>query len=271
MTTMENARAVAAASGAESGQQVDGTDDFTTGGILTQRSALDDFPDDDWKRGGWPELSPLASAGSPESYPVDAFPQRIRDAIEEVQSFVKAPMALVGTGAMSALSVALQARVDVERATKLKGPSSVNPRTIADSGERKSTIDGFFTGPIREYEDAQRKELEPDLEKYEADIAAWQAEREGYLAAIRTAAKSGKQGDVRKNKLALEDLEHVKPQPPRIPKLLRGDDTPEKLAWSLAREWPSAGVLSSAAGVIFGAHGMGKDSVMRNLGLLNVL
>jgi putative DNA primase/helicase len=43
------------------------------------------------------------------------------------------------------------------------------------------------------------------------------------------------------------------------------------LAWSLARHWPSAGVVSSEAGLIFGAHGMGKDSIMRNLGLLNIL
>jgi len=219
----------------------------------------------------WPELYPLASAIDPLPYPVDAFPQRIRDAIEEVHAFVKAPMALVGTSALSALSVALQGHADVERARKLKGPSSVNPLVIADSGERKTTVDGFFTAAIREYEDAKRKELEPEIEEHEAAIASWQAEREGYLTAIKTAAKSGKAGEVRKNKLALEEMEHIKPKPPRVPKLLRGDDTPEKLAWSLAREWPSAGVLSSEAGVIFGAHGMSKDSVMRNLGLLNIL
>ena len=43
------------------------------------------------------------------------------------------------------------------------------------------------------------------------------------------------------------------------------------LLWSLAKQWPSAGVLSSEAGVVFGSHGMGKDRAMRNLALLNML
>ena len=57
----------------------------------------------------------------------------------------------------------------------------------------------------------------------------------------------------------------------RFSKLIREDATPEGLAKKLQNEWPSAGVISNEAGIVFGAHGMGKDSVMRNLGLLNKL
>ena len=35
--------------------------------------------------------------------------------------------------------------------------------------------------------------------------------------------------------------------------------------------WPVGGVLSSEAGIVFGGHAMGKESVMRNLSLLNTL
>ncbi|MGZ8927657.1 MAG: DUF3987 domain-containing protein [Methylobacter sp.] len=69
----------------------------------------------------------------------------------------------------------------------------------------------------------------------------------------------------------LTDLERNKPEPPRIPRLILGDETPENLAYTLAKSWPSAGVVSSEAGVVFGAHGMSRESVMRNLSLLNVL
>ena len=34
---------------------------------------------------------------------------------------------------------------------------------------------------------------------------------------------------------------------------------------------PSGGVISSEAGSVFGSHGMGKESVMRNLAALNQL
>ena len=35
--------------------------------------------------------------------------------------------------------------------------------------------------------------------------------------------------------------------------------------------WPTAGVLSAEAGAVFSAHGMGPDTLLRNLALLNVL
>ncbi len=56
-----------------------------------------------------------------------------------------------------------------------------------------------------------------------------------------------------------------------MPRLIYGDATPEALKWNLAKSWPSAGVVSSEAGLVFGAHGMGKESVMRNLATLNQL
>jgi len=43
------------------------------------------------------------------------------------------------------------------------------------------------------------------------------------------------------------------------------------LAYDLANKWPSGGVVSAEAGIVFGSHGMGKDSVMRNLATLNQL
>ncbi|WP_345889574.1 DUF3987 domain-containing protein, partial [Nitrosomonas sp. GH22] len=49
------------------------------------------------------------------------------------------------------------------------------------------------------------------------------------------------------------------------------DATPEALAYGLAKRWPSSGVVSAEAGIVFGSHGMGKDSVMRNLAMLNQL
>ena len=45
----------------------------------------------------------------------------------------------------------------------------------------------------------------------------------------------------------------------------------EALAHALATGWPSGGVLSAEAGAVFGAHGMGQHTILRNLALLNVL
>ncbi len=218
---------------------------------------------------GWPEPQPLTARIRPEPYPADALPDGIRAAVQEVAAFVQAPFPLVASSALGALSLAAQARADVKRADRLQGPSGLFMLTVADSGERKTTCDGFFTQAIRGYEAEQAELAKPALKQHSAAIAAWTAEREGILSAIKDAGKKSKPAD--KLRADLAELEHEKPEPPRVPRLVHGDATPEALTWDLATRWPSAGIVSSEAGAIFGSHGMGRESIMRNLGILNQL
>jgi putative DNA primase/helicase len=217
----------------------------------------------------WTKPQPLTAKLEPKPYPLDALPDTIRAAAEEVAGFVKAPAALVASSALAALSLACQAHIDAKRAEKLHGPVSLFLLTIADSGERKTTCDGFFTSAIQQYQEEQAEAMKPAIKEYQAAIAAWEAEGDGILSAIKDAGKRGKPTDKLRGDLA--QLQQDKPEPPRVPRLILGDETPENLAWGLAKKWPSAGVISSEAGVVFGSHGMAKDSAMRNLALLNVL
>jgi putative DNA primase/helicase len=241
---------------AKGGSMTDAAFEFTGPGVSESK------PD-------WPTPQPLTAKIEPESYPLDALPDVIRSAVEEVAGFVKAPFPLVAGSALGALSLAVQAHCNFKRAERLTGPIGLFLLSIADSGERKTTCDGFFTSAIRQYEAEQAELAAPLLKDYAAELAAWNAEREGLLSAIKEAGKKDK--PTQKLRDDLKELEHAKPEPPRIPRLILGDETPENLAYTLAKNWPSAGVVSSEAGVVFGAHGMGKDSVMRNLALLNVL
>lgn len=217
----------------------------------------------------WPEPQPLAAKMEPEPYPLDALPDTIRAAVEEVAGFVKAPLPLVASSALAALSLAIQAHADVRRDAILFGPVGLFLLTIADSGERKTQADKMFTAPIQDYQDAQAEAAKPIWDDYKAALEAWEAKRGGIKDKIRQLAKDNKPTAGMES--ALRDLEHDKPEPPRVPKLMREDATPEGLAKKLQKEWPSAGVVSNEAGIVFGAHGMGKESVMRNLALLNKL
>lgn len=234
-----------------------------------RRNAENDTPDRDSESRDWKEPQPLAAKVEPEPYPLDALPDSIRAAVKEVTDFVKAPVPLVASSALAALSLAIQAHFDAKRAEKLQGPVGLFLLTIADSGERKSTCDGFFTKPIRDYEEAQAEAAKPILKDHRAEVEAWKAKRSGIKDKIRQLAKGGE--PTASMESALRDLEHDKPEPPRIPRLLYADATPEALAYALAKQWPSGGVVSAEAGIVFGSHGMGKDSVMRNLALLNQL
>lgn len=217
----------------------------------------------------WPAPQSLTATTAPMEYPAESLPPCIRAAVDEVCGFVQAPLPLVASSAIAALSLAIQAHVDVKRAERLTGPVGLFMTTIADSGERKSTCDGFFTRAIRDYETEQAEAHAPILKDYQADLAAWEAKHAGLKEKIKSEAKA------RKQTVGLEadlrDLEHDKPEPPKVPRLIYADVTPEALAYSLGKQWPSGGVVSAEAGIVFGSHGMGSDSVMRNLATLNQL
>ena len=121
----------------------------------------------------WSNPQPLLAKLEPKPYPLDSLPNVIRTAVEEVHGFVKAPIALVVSSALSVLSIVGQAHVDVKRADQLTGPTSLFFLTIADSGERKSTCDTFFSDPIRDYEKEQADLTKPLIKKYKASMQAW--------------------------------------------------------------------------------------------------
>ena len=217
----------------------------------------------------WPEPQPLLAKIEPEPYPIDALSPTILAAVLEVASFVKAPIAMVAASALATLSLACQAHANVKRLDTLSGPVGLFLLTIAESGERKSTCDGFFNKPIVEYEKAQLEAAKPALMKYRAALEAWKSKQSGIKDRIRQLTKQDETTE--EAEAALFALEEEKPEPPKIPRLLYADATPEALAFSLATTWPAGGVVSSEAGIVFGSHGMSSDSIMRNLGLLNQL
>ena len=218
----------------------------------------------------WAEPMPLAGVThEPEPYPLDALPEGLRAAVADVQATTQAPLAMVATGALTALSLAGQAHVNVARNKHLTGPVGLFAMVLAESGERKSTVDSFFTRAIREYEAAQAEAMQPEVDAYQADLQAWAAEKAGLLEKIKSETKGGKPTDDIKTKL--RNLEQAKPEAPKVPELIYGDATPEALTHGLAKKWPSGGVISSEAGTVFGSHGMGTDSAMRNLSVLNVM
>jgi putative DNA primase/helicase len=159
--------------------------------------------------------------------------------------------------------------VDVQRVDKLVGPTALYLLAVADSGERKTTVDTFFTKTIRDWEAEQEKLAEPDLQANRAANEAWEAEKTGVVNAIREASKRGKDTDQLKEKLVV--MEAQEPKKPMVPRLLVGDATSEALTYRLAHVWPVGGMLSAEAGIVFGGHAMGRDSIMRNLATLNTL
>ncbi|WP_123008467.1 DUF3987 domain-containing protein, partial [Escherichia coli] len=74
-------------------------------------------------------------------YPTYALPPLVRNAIIETQKNTQAPLALVATSALTAMSVSSQNQADVCRPGNLCGPVNLYSLILADSGERKTGND----------------------------------------------------------------------------------------------------------------------------------
>lgn len=217
----------------------------------------------------WPDPEPLTEPLDPLPYPTDALPPLLRAAVREAQAFVQAPVALVACSALAALSLAAQGLVNVRRDHQLVGPVSLYLLAVADSGERKTTCDTIFSPALRDWESGRLMAIAPDLAARDAALAAFEAKKAGILDAIKH--KRRRSQDTAKEEGELDALAREAPPSVAVPRLLYADATPEALAHALATGWPSGGVLSAEAGAVFGAHGMGYDTILRNLALLNVL
>ena len=195
------------------------------------------------KRGRW-KPKPLRRDDSPNEYPAHRLPGIIGQAVQEVADNSQAPVALVVASALSAVSAAVQTHFSVSRNATLNGPASLFFLTVAESGERKTSVDEQFARPIRDWEARQRQEAKRLEAEYQKDFEAW-------------SRQEGPKGEPPE-------------RPEVIPKMLRGDDTSEALLKHLS-QYAIAAILSNEAGVIFGSHAMKPEQAQRNMAQANTL
>ena len=122
-------------------------------------------------------------------YPLNALPSDLGDAVREVTEFVQCPIALAACSALSALSLSAQHLANVRRAEGLAGPVSLFTLAIAESGERKTSLDKHFTNAISEWESNQAELAKPDIKRYQVEHDSWLMQYEGLKQKIKETAK----------------------------------------------------------------------------------
>jgi hypothetical protein len=186
----------------------------------------------------------------------------LRGPVEAVQMRTQAPMAICAQSVLAAATLAIQAHRNVD----LPG-AGVKPLTglfasIADSGERKTSVDRIALAPVYRMEEHWRAELEKALASYINDKEAWKATRD--------AAVKKHKGDRGAIKAALDALGPEPKEPPR-PMLLVSDPTPEALILHLRDARPWGGLFTSEGGLLLGGTAFSDESRMRTAALLNLL
>ena len=125
-------------------------------------------------------------------YPVDALPATLRAAVEEVPGVCESASSLsCGFSVVRIVCVSSKHTTTSSAQRNSKDRTGIFLLTIADSGERKTTCDGFFSAAIREWEKEKIEAAKPEVADYKAEIDAWSAARSGILDSIRQKRKKG--------------------------------------------------------------------------------
>ncbi|MGE4072218.1 MAG: DUF3987 domain-containing protein [Lysobacterales bacterium] len=157
----------------------------------------------------------------PEPYPLDQLGPILADAAKTLRRVVQAPDAICGASVLAAASLATQGLADVHHHGRVY-PLSLWLLTIAESGERKSAVDGEAMRAARDFEKEQASSYQTSHEIHRAQMAEWEAKQQ---RARDSAKKAGGAGLAH----ALLDLGPA-PKPPLLPKITVADFTAEGIA-----------------------------------------
>ncbi len=196
----------------------------------------------------------------PEPYPMAELGPLLAPAVESLRRVIQAPDAVCGASVLAAASLATQAQADVLIDGRVV-PLSLWLLTVAESGERKSAVDTEALRAAREYEKALTQDFTEAQAQYDARLVEWNARREAAKNKVKSKSAGAGLAD------ALLDIGDPPPAPLQ-PRVMAADFTAEGLAKLLAIGLPSMGAFTDEAALVFGGHGMTKETVMRTAATL---
>lgn len=200
-----------------------------------------------------------------ETPPPDPVPMAalldLRAPVEAIQRRTQAPQALCAASVLAAASFATSIHHDVEIPAVGTRPLVTAFLTIAQSGERKTTVDLLASLPIRRAEAALAA-------RYEADQTTYGQNKEAFDAARIEARKAAKDGR-RAAEQALADV-GSEPKAPAPPMLTAEEGTIEGLI-NLLTMRPYAAIFSAEGGMFLGGHAMSEDAAIRTMTTINTL
>lgn len=194
-------------------------------------------------------------------YPDQAFPLLMWHAIHEVQHNIQAPHALVSMAVLGAASLACQGLISVKLPTGKECAVSLNLLCIAESGERKSTVDALIYRPFHDADQLAASRYKVNLENYRAEMNMWTMERVVLQRPLPKARRDGKASE----ELALERMAHAKREPsrPRLRQFIRENITSRALVNVLEGTNESIGLITDEGDVLF------RSDAMKHVGMLN--
>lgn len=195
------------------------------------------------------------------NYPVNSFPPALSAAIWEQHHNSEAPLSMIGTSLLGALSGAMSDKVDVERFPGSSIPTVVFTLVVAGSGSRKSFIDRMIMKVFRVFEKQALELMKRDIAMRKAATIKWKADYDRIDRLLKTEI-----GEEEQQLLQTSLAELLVNEPPqiKIPKILYRDATPEAIAKGLYR-WSTGLLNSNEAGAILNGRTMSNQEFFNGL------
>lgn len=197
-------------------------------------------------------------------FPTNALPAKIRNAVHEIELNLSVPPPLVVASALAAVSTACQDTISVRLPLlNTLAPVSLYLLTVADSGERKTTVDRYTSKPILDCEVKHAESYSDGLKHHYMASLVWKTKAKTMLNIIKKKVQKGEKTDDLEQQL----LAHNKSKPvrPKAVKLLYGNATPEAFLFGLFANYPSAAIISDEAGAILNGRTLSDLSIFNSL------
>ncbi|NEV83428.1 MULTISPECIES: YfjI family protein [Enterobacter] len=185
-------------------------------------------------------------------FPVQVLPLIIRNAVYEVTQNTQAPSALVAASALGAISLACQNGIDVCRFNHLRSPVSLFLLTLADSGERKSSVDKVLMKPLYDLEEQTFIQYMRDYAVWENNMQVFNAQKKALTSKMKSEIRCNK--DASATEAQLKAFLETRPAEPVRFKLMFNDATPAAIKDFLCGQWRAIGMMSDEGGTIFSSH-----------------
>jgi hypothetical protein len=187
----------------------------------------------------------------------------LENAVLQVQGSFQVHKEMAIMVALGSMSVACQGSVEVEQPYGGRINTALYTLTIAESGERKTTVSNQLTEGIERIKNELNALFESDQSKHNNDYYLWTLTLKTLESKLKAAIKNDEQ--VKHAEDQIRDHLLAKPKPPVNPKFLYKDATPSALLRSMYESQKHACVIMDEANKIFSSNLTG------DLGLLNSL
>ncbi|MBK1887877.1 YfjI family protein [Marinobacter sp. DY40_1A1] len=203
-------------------------------------------------------------------YPIEALGPILGEAAIAISGAIQAPKGIAAQSVLAAATLVAQPHIDVGRGDTLRSPVSLYFLTVADSGDRKSSVDKIALAPITHWQTQRQAEIEANAPKHRAAMEAWQTTYEACRNQFKKNQNHGKDALSSLQK-QLEELEALRPSEPKIPHVLIQEPNSEGIYGHLRDGLPTLGLFSDEGVGFFGGHGMSDDSRGRTIAMMSAL